>query len=62
MLSHLEYAQKNPYEWQKKENIVYCNLLEHLFLHILICENPSADKNTNEKVGFGGVEIILYQN
>lgn len=55
MLSHPEYAQKNPYEWQKKENIVYCNLLEHLFLHILICENPSADKNTNEKVGFGGV-------
>lgn len=55
MLSHLEYAMKNPYEWQKKENIVYCNLLEHLYLHILICENPSEDKNKNENVGLGGV-------
>jgi len=55
MLSHPEYAKKNPYEWQKKENIVYCNLLEHLLLHILICENPSEDKNENEIVGLGGV-------
>lgn len=60
LLSNPEYAKKNPYEWQKKENIVYCNLLEHLFLHILICENPSESKNTNEKVGFGGVvEFIV---
>lgn len=55
MLSHPDYAKQNPYEWQKKENIVYCDLLEHLFLHILICENPSESKNTNEIVGFGGV-------
>lgn len=54
-LSHPEYAKQNPYEWQKKENIVYCNLLEHLYLHILICENPSKEKNTNETVGIGGV-------
>ena len=55
MLSHPEYAKNNPYEWQKKENIVYCNLLEHLYLHILICENPSESQNENEIVGFGGV-------
>lgn len=55
MLSVPEYAKENPFEWQKKENIVYCNLLEHLFLHILICENPSADKNEYEQVGVGGV-------
>ena len=54
LLSNPEYAKENPYEWQLRENIVYCNLLEHLFLHILICENPSKDKNENEKVGFGG--------
>ena len=53
MLSHPEYAKNNPYEWQKKENIVYCNLLEHLLLHILICENPSNDKN--KTVGLGGI-------
>ena len=55
LLSKPEYAKKKPYEWQKKENIVYCNLLEHLFLHILICENPSEDRNQNEEVGFGVV-------
>lgn len=55
LLSNPEYAKKNPYEWQLRENIVYCDLLEHLFLHILICENPSKNKNENEKVGFGGV-------
>jgi hypothetical protein len=55
LLSNPEYAKKNPYEWQLRENIVYCDLLEHLFLHILICENPSKNKNKNEKVGFGGV-------
>ena len=55
LLSNPEYAKRNPFEWQLRENIVYCNLLEHLFLHILICENPSKNKNNNEKVGFGGV-------
>lgn len=55
MLSTKEYAMKNPYEWQLKENLVYCDFLEHLLLHILICENPSENKNKNEKVGIGGV-------
>ena len=26
-----------------------------MYLHILICENPSEDKNKNENVGLGGV-------
>lgn len=55
MLSTKEYAMKNPYEWQLKENLVYCDFLEHLLLHILICENPSKNKNENEKVGVGGI-------
>jgi len=55
MLGNPEYAKKNPYEWQKKVNLVYCNLLEHLLLHLLICEYPAEDKNKNEKVGMGGV-------
>lgn len=55
MLSTPEYAKKNPFEWQKAHNIVYCNYLEHLFLHILICENPAKEKNEFEIVGFGGV-------
>lgn len=55
LLSDPAHAIKNPYEWQLRENIVYCDLLEHLFLHILICENPSKDKNSKEDVGIGGI-------
>ena len=29
--------------------------MEHLFLHILICENPSENQNKFETVGIGGV-------
>lgn len=55
MLSTKEYAMKNPFEWQLAKNIVYCDYLEHLFLHILICENPSENQNKSEAVGIGGV-------
>lgn len=55
LLSTKSWAMKNPYEWQLAKNIVYCDYLEHLFLHILICENPSPDQNPNEAVGIGGV-------
>lgn len=55
MLSNKEYAMQNPYEWQLAENIVYCDYLEHLFLHILICEYPSQNRNQLEAVGIGGI-------
>ncbi len=55
MLSTPVYAQQNPYTWQLPENLVYCDYLEHLLLHIMICENPPADKNPFEAVGVGGV-------
>lgn len=55
MLSTKEYAMRNPYEWQLAKNIVYCDYLEHLFLHILICEYPAENKNDDEAVGIGGV-------
>lgn len=55
MLGDPEYAKNNPYEWQMKENLVYCDLLEHLFLHQLICEYPAENKNEYEQVGIGGV-------
>lgn len=55
MLSTKEYAMKNPFEWQLAKNMVYCDFLEHLFLHILICEYPSPERNEREAVGIGGV-------
>lgn len=55
MLSTKEYAMQNPFEWQLAKNIVYCDYLEHLLLHILICEYPAEDHNAFEAVGVGGV-------
>jgi len=59
LLSDKEHAMKNPYEWQLAKNIVYCDYLEHLLLHIKICEYPSAEKNEMELVGIGGVINFL---
>lgn len=35
-LSEHAGAVNQPYEWQKKDRLVYCNVLEHLILHIKI--------------------------
>lgn len=59
LLSDRAFAMRNPYEWQLPENLVYCDYLEHLFLHILICENPHKNKNKNEIVGIGGIINFL---
>lgn len=55
LLADPKHAKSNPYEWQLPANIVYCDYLEHLYLHILICENPSPDHNLYEVVGVEGV-------
>ncbi len=55
MLGDPSFAKNNPYEWQLAENIVYCDYLEHLFCHILICEYPAEGRNPFEAVGIGGV-------
>lgn len=55
MLADKDYAMQNPFEWQLAKNIVYCDYLEHLLLHILICENPAEDHNELEAVGIGGI-------
>ncbi len=35
-LSDASSARMQPFEWQKKERLVYCNVLEHLILHMKI--------------------------
>ena len=59
LLSNKRFAMANPFEWQLAENMVYCDYLEHLLLHVLICENPAKDKNKLEAVGIGGFFIII---
>ena len=55
MLSTKRIAEMCPYEWQLRENIVYCDYLEHLLLHVLICMYPSPEKFPLADVGVGGV-------
>lgn len=54
MLSNDKYAAANPFEYQKADRLVYCNLLEHLLLHVKIAENPSENANEGELPGIGG--------
>lgn len=54
-LSSVEIAIQNPSEWQKAENLVYCDYLEHLLLHILIWEMPVKCQNGEELLGIGGI-------
>lgn len=47
------YDFKYPFQIQKKENLVYCDIIEHFILHVLIV------KETNGEFGEGGSEIFL---
>ncbi len=56
MLSNDKFAPNNPYEYQKADRLIYCNILEHLILHIKIMEEPrNAEANEFELQGIGGV-------
>ena len=52
-LSELDVAKKCPWEWQAKYNLVYCDLLEHTFLHLLIAEEVIPKMKFI--LGFGGI-------
>ncbi|MCR5848640.1 MAG: Eco57I restriction-modification methylase domain-containing protein [Lachnospiraceae bacterium] len=54
LLSNDQHAAANPFEYQKANRLVYCNLLEHLILHVKIAENPNENANENELPGIGG--------
>lgn len=55
-LSYLKSIRNHPdFMYQQKENLVYCNLLEHLILHGLIA------KETKNKLGIGGYKSIPAQ-
>lgn len=53
-LSEYKIAKNSPFEYQLAKNLVYCNLLEHIYLHILIGEQ-------NKGLGFGGAQILIAQ-
>lgn len=54
-ISNKEYIAhyKYPYEYHHKENLVYCDLIEHLILHALITKETNGDR------GFKGLVVFL---
>lgn len=56
MLSDPEYAIESPFEYQKANKLVYCNLLEHLILHYLITKEALNKKPSKLGImpGLGG--------
>lgn len=63
LLSNDTFAANNPFDYQKANRLVYCNLLEHLLLHVKIAEEPKhKDANPDEMQGIGGaVSFICHE-
>lgn len=58
MLCNTKWASKHSFEYQKGENLVYCNIFEHLLLHIKITLNYIKGNDRiydGEFPGIGGV-------
>ena len=60
LLSNDKFAVNNPFEYQKANRLVYCNVLEHLILHIKIVEEPKNENaNQMEIQGIGGATCFI---
>ena len=56
LLCNDKFAVNNPFEYQKANRLVYCNVLEHLILHIKIVEEPKNENaNPLEIQGICGI-------
>lgn len=63
MSINIENAKRNPYEWQSANNIIYCDYLEHLFLHVLIFETPLQPRHYRDSVIWdNAMEEILWED
>ncbi len=53
-VSNKEYIRKYryPYYYQKKERLVYCDLIEHLILHTLITKETDGERGYNGYIIF----------
>ena len=57
-LSDPVVAAANSYDYQKKERLVYCNLLEHLLLHIKIGQDRYLENHETMQVDSSLNELI----
>lgn len=59
-LSDSNYAKKHPFAYQQADRLVYCNILEHLLLHVKIIEQSQNSKiGEKEFLGIGGAICFL---
>ncbi|AGM26074.1 hypothetical protein SSYRP_v1c04820 [Spiroplasma syrphidicola EA-1] len=59
LLSTPDHARLNSFDYQKADRLVYCNLLEHLVLHIKIVEYPNVEQNYGQICGIGGITNFI---
>lgn len=58
-LSTREFAMNSPYDWQLPKALVYCDYLEHLLLHVMICEQALKNGLASGSIGIGGIVAYL---
>lgn len=58
LLGNMDFAILSPFEYQKADRLVYCNILEHLILHIKIFEKTKDDKD-NKDLGYRGAVVFI---
>ena len=58
MLTNEAVAKTNGYKYQSPEKLVYCNMLEHLVLHVKIMEDFKKDKKPKLHCGVGDTSIL----
>lgn len=61
LLAEEGHAVNQPFSYQKADRLVYCNLLEHLLLHIKIAEEVKVFTNNKDSPGIGGAILIVSQ-
>lgn len=52
LLSQKHNAEKYSFSYQKSENLVYCDYIEHTLLHVLIYENHKNKAKSDDFDGF----------
>jgi hypothetical protein len=51
-----------PFEYQKKDRLVYCNLIEHAVLHLLIAAETYDENSSGQLLGIGGYMNFIRPN
>lgn len=59
LLSNWKICKDLPYEYQLSENLCYCDFLEHLYCHILICEKEIKKEKPMWHGVMGAVVFII---